>query len=202
MEVATPDMWDSPLYGEEQALIKNSVEKRKKEFSAGRACARKVLHQLGIDHYPLLADRERVPLWPENILGSISHTEGSCLAVATKKGRLQGIGIDVERINRSVYDIKRMICVPTELDFLARLNCDEKQLSYLMLIFSAKESVYKALYPSRRMPFEFNDFRIRIDTLSGCFRVELLIDIGPCPRLIGRYFFVDNYVFTSCEYLA
>ena len=47
---------DAALFPEEEAYVARAVEKRRREFTTGRWCARAALQQLGIAPAPLLRD--------------------------------------------------------------------------------------------------------------------------------------------------
>ena len=84
------------LFPEEKESILNAVQKRQIDFATGRWCARKALEKLNIEPQPVLSGEERRPIWPDNITGSISHTNnGYCSAVASCD-KYSAIGMDVE----------------------------------------------------------------------------------------------------------
>src|SRR5690242_7832438 len=74
----------SPLYLEESVLVKNAVEKRIAEFCAGRHCAREALRALGRTPGAILAEG-RAPIWPDGVVGAITHCTGYCGAVVAPR---------------------------------------------------------------------------------------------------------------------
>ena len=64
------------LYPEEARHLQKAVRKRLEEFAAGRLCARLLLREFGIDHFAVEVGADRQPLWPEDLVGSITHTTG------------------------------------------------------------------------------------------------------------------------------
>ncbi len=60
---ATAAMWEAPLLRKEAAAVARTVRKRRREYAAGRACARQALSALGIRDFPLLNDSDGVPIW-------------------------------------------------------------------------------------------------------------------------------------------
>lgn len=201
VEMASLQMWDSPLAPLELAQVEKCVDKRKREFAAGRACARQALGQLGFDNVLLLSDNDRVPQWPEGIVGSISHTDDCCLAVVKKKEKIVGLGVDVECISSTIFEVASMVCRPNEQQWLATFDDVDNRMKWLTVIFSAKESVYKSLYPSRREFMNFEDIEIEIDLSSHGFSVNFVSVASPVPRVEGRYLTVIDHVFTLCEYI-
>src|ERR1700719_3077034 len=65
-----------PLFAEEEALLDGAAEGRRGECAAGRHCARQPLGRLGIAPAPILRGPKREPLWPAEIVGSITHCRG------------------------------------------------------------------------------------------------------------------------------
>ena len=60
----------------EEPIIGRAVEKRRREFITARHCARAALSQLGSDVGPIMRGEKGEPLWPRNVVGSITHTDG------------------------------------------------------------------------------------------------------------------------------
>src|SRR5438876_615194 len=81
---ALADFDTSWLFGEERALVAGASPVRRREFTAGRVCARDALQQLGGPRCAILRDPSRAPIWPEGFVGSISHAAGYCVAAAAR----------------------------------------------------------------------------------------------------------------------
>src|SRR5450631_1635810 len=75
------------LLPEEAAGLGRAVPERQQEFAAGRLCARRALEELGFAGFALLAQADRQPLWPAQIVGSITHTNGLCAAVVGRRSQ-------------------------------------------------------------------------------------------------------------------
>ncbi len=143
------------LFPVERAEVARAVPKRAREFAAGRVLARQLFGELGLSSATSIPVAEgRAPLWPAGVMGSISHCNDLCAVALTSAARVSGIGIDVEG-NRPLGRELRDLC----------LRPDEYHLpeSQWMVVFSAKESVYKALYPSIRQFLDFQDVSIRFE---------------------------------------
>lgn len=130
------------LLAEEREAIAPMVASRQAEFATARACARAALVDLGIAAaVPRQADG--APLWPEGAIGSISHTKGFCLAVAsTRRG---AIGLDAELVHRIKPSIERRILVDQERHNLEGISGATRRAA-VATIFAAKEAFYKAHY--------------------------------------------------------
>ena len=156
---------------------------RDAEFRTGRACAREALAKIGIDAWPLIPAATREPQWPRDVVGSITHCRGYCAAAVGRGGDWAGIGIDVEAAGRVDERLAPVVCGRGELAALDK--CDRRKRSaWLTLIFSAKESVFKAIFPRERTFVDFNDVEIELEAVHGAFHAS-----GRTPqldRLLGR----------------
>ena len=149
---------------EENYFSQLSSVSRKEHYRSGRICAREVLSKLGTLGQPVLRDPEtREPLWPEGISGAITHSGNWAAAAAGKTSDVSGIGIDLEDLERQVDSrISRHVCIPEEQKWLQ--ECGEDFLEQnLKIIFSAKESIFKAFFPYTRTYLHFHDARILME---------------------------------------
>lgn len=149
---------------EENYFSQLSSVSRKEHYRSGRICAREVLSKLGTLGQPVLRDPQtREPLWPEGISGAITHSGNWAAAAAGKTSDVLGIGIDLEDLERQVDSrISRHVCIPEEQKWLQ--ECGEDFLEQnLKIIFSAKESIFKAFFPYTRTYLHFHDARILME---------------------------------------
>lgn len=157
--------------------IQVAVNKRKSEFLAGRFCAKQALAEYEIYDYTIYALRSRAPSWPKGYIGSISHTSNSAYSIVAKNIEYSGIGIDAEDILSSqlVKDIGKIITTDSEFNFLHESPL-EIEIA-MTLVFSAKESLFKALNPIVEMFFDF--FAVKVIELSAkTFKLSLEIDLS------------------------
>ena len=207
---------------EENYFSQLSSVSRKEHYRSGRICAREVLSKLGTLGQPVLRDPQtREPLWPEGISGAITHSGNWAAVAAGKTSDVSGIGIDLEDLERRVdHKISRHVCIPEEQKWLQ--ECGEDFLEKnLKIIFSAKESIFKAFFPYTRTYLHFHDARILMeqtlfqkskpDSLSekenisnpAKFEFEYLMLNEKVIRQTGvsegkgRVHFFENYVLTS-----
>jgi len=171
-ELRTPG--DPSLLEPEEALaVANAVPKRVQEFAAGRLCARRALAEFGIVDFPVRAALDRQPIWPEFLVGSITHTQGICAAVLAARTRLAAIGVDTEVTVAVKRELWASICVAAELAWLESLEIAAPAAA---LIFSAKEAFYKCLYPLWGARLNFHDVRV---TVSDWPNSQGVLDIAP-----------------------
>lgn len=172
VEVAAEDDWTGVLLPEEAVhLSPRAVEGRRREFTAGRVCARRALQRLGIHDQPVLSEKSRAPVWPPGAIGSITHTKGYCAVAVGAVPDLRAVGIDAEHRTVLPANILRAILLPEEIAWCAE-RPDEPW--WPAVHFSAKETVYKMWSPIVRTWLDFHDARLRIDPAAGTFTATIL----------------------------
>jgi 4'-phosphopantetheinyl transferase EntD len=118
---------------------------RRRAWVGGRAAMREALARIGATAPPILADERGAPVLPAGLGGSISHKEHVAVALVAT-GLAGKVGIDVEVDAPRGTDIAAKVLRPEELAELAGMGAEERARAVL-LRFSAKEAVYKALDP-------------------------------------------------------
>ena len=187
----------SDLFDSEMACIRDAVPERQAEFAAGRACVRQALRSVGAPPYAILTDKFRAPVWPQGVIGSISHCPGLCVAVIAHRLMGNAVGVDVETNDRLKEGVRDAVATPDErhaLDNLQRaLRCDP-----LKLLFVIKEAVFKLYYPATRHFLDFQHARIRLDPETGAFEAELADSSAPSAiglrRFSGRFGVTGGYL--------
>lgn len=187
---------------EEAAIVARAVEKRRGEFATARACARRALRQLGLDAGPILSGEKGEPLWPSAAVGSITHCDGYRAAAAGRATGLLTIGIDAEPNKPLPAGLLADVAGPREREHLAELASSRPGVAWDRLLFSAKESVYKAWYPLARRWLGFEDATLEIDPGAGTFSAQLLvpgppIDGGRLGGFEGRWLARDGLLITA-----
>lgn len=138
--------------------IAASVQKRQAEYFHGRLAARQALLALEIGATNIPSGPAREPLWPDGVVGSITHTRRFAAAVALRRQGPAGVGIDIEDI---VDDDMREAIAATALSQPERayLGSIEHLLALntlITIVFSAKESLYKGAYSNIGHFFDFS----------------------------------------------
>lgn len=146
------------LLDEERALAARAVPKRQREFSSGRLAAHHLFDRAGEPRRPILTDDKRAPIWPTGWVGSISHTASHAAAALARRGLIRALGIDIEKRGRLTQKLLRMILTPTEIEECA----GGADLDKALLIFSAKEAIYKAVQPIVGGYIGFQDVAISV----------------------------------------
>jgi 4'-phosphopantetheinyl transferase EntD len=189
--------WTAPLLPDEEPLVARAVEKRRREFTAGRACARRALEQLGWPGFALLSGPRREPLWPPGVVGTITHCAGYCAAAVARVDDVRSLGVDAELRAPLPQGVEEMVCTAAERRQAAGLPGDH----WPTLVFSAKESVYKAWYPVALRWLDYQDAELTFDPVNGCFKARILkpVEPGVFPwnPLPGRFAVSAERVFTA-----
>jgi len=181
---------------------------RKIHYLAGRSCARDAMGELSPPHrdVPVPTGESREPLFPEGIVGTVSHTKRYAAAAVAHASRFRGLGVDVERWMKidAPPRLAGHVTVPGELTHLLETTGFLPHEA-LTLVFSAKESVYKAFFGAVRRYFGFHDARItRVEERSGAFFGQLESHLtGELSRgytFEGRYERVDGGLVTAVAF--
>jgi 4'-phosphopantetheinyl transferase EntD len=182
---------EGDLWPEERAMIAGAVPARRHEFAAGRIAARRVLGALGQESVGLAADADRAAVWPAGISGSIAHAGGVAVAVGRSGAAL---GVDVEPDMGLEADLWPVICAPDELDALPEVG----RARLVRHIFCAKEAVFKAQDPARRVLFGFD--AVAVTLTDGGFVVRFREAVGAFTAgqiVQGRLAVVQGLVLTG-----
>ena len=148
------------LLPEEVEGVSNAAPKRIQEFAAGRLCARRALAKFGVTDFPVRVARDRQPMWPDFLVGSITHTAGLCAAALAERARVIALGLDSEVVGAVKADLWPSICAAEELAWVDALYPEERAKAVAM-IFSAKEAFYKCQYPLVGERLNFHDVCVR-----------------------------------------
>ena len=183
--------------------VENYHINRKEEFFMGRICASEAHRMLlGTELYSIPRSPNRAPIWPNSVVGSISHNKYWVGAAIAKKEDLLGLGIDIEVMGKTKISLSSQI--RSEKDLLTHTHFSDEEL--LTLIFSAKESLFKALNPVVNIFFGFETAAIKeIDYRNGLFTIELLkdlsLDFGPQKISIfnGKFAYHKESILTVIE---
>ncbi|MYM60271.1 4'-phosphopantetheinyl transferase superfamily protein [Vibrio sp. OCN044] len=161
------------------ASLGKAVDKRCAEYLAGRIVARKAIERINGTTPQIGTHKDRSPIWPQGLIGSITHSDGVVIAAVAEQKHHRLLGIDFEHwMSAQLADeLCDQLLDQSEKQLL--LQSDLAFERGVTLIFSLKESFYKALYPHVNTFFGFDEARVRsIDTTNGAFIIELLTSFG------------------------
>lgn len=197
-----PGLQPHPL---EAPLVAKAVDKRKREFTSARHCARLAMGKLGVDPAPVMRGKSGAPQWPRGVVGSLTHCDGYRGAVLGHSMQVRSVGIDAEPHGPLPDGVLDAVSLPSERDWLATRGSD---MNWDRLLFCAKEATYKAWEPLTGRWLGFEDAHITFertgvgDALSGTFHSELLVPGGtldgpPLQSFDGRWLIQDGLIVTA-----
>jgi 4'-phosphopantetheinyl transferase EntD len=193
--VAWAERYDDEVPGElypvEEAAIARAVGKRRREFITGRWCARQALAGLGVAPVAIPRGDRGAPAWPPGIVGALTHCAGYRAAIVAPATAYMSVGLDAEPDEPLPDGVLDTISLPGERERLTRLAAGP---SWERLLFSAKESVYKAWFPLARRWLDFTECDVTLAE-DGTFAARLLV-AGPVPGFRGRWVAAGGLVAT------
>lgn len=168
------DCTDRLLPAEHQAVAR-AVPRRQQEFATGRVLAREAMVELSVSPRAIPAGSQRQPLWPEGLLGSISHSRDFACAVVARSGTgLLGIGADLERFGRLDPKLHERLFSAAEQRRIEQFGPE-----FGTALFSAKEAVYKAVFPTGQKYIGFKEVEVLPSADGRRFRMRYLGDHEP-----------------------
>ena len=190
---AFTDPPDVLLFPQEQALMATMAGGRRREFATARSCARTALAELGVTPAPILRGEHGEPRWPPGFVGSITHCAGYRAAAAARAMDVLAIGVDAEPGEPLPDGVLDIVSGPGERERLRGLAAAAPGTCWDRLLFSAKESVYKAWFPLTGRWLGHQDVDLSIDP-GGTFGARLLTDaVRACGFLLTGF---------ACRWLA
>jgi 4'-phosphopantetheinyl transferase EntD len=190
------------LFAAEEAAIGRAVDKRRREFTTARGCARAALERLGLPPGPIPSGERGEPIWPAGLVGSITHCDGYRACAVARASDLVTIGIDAEPHKPLPDGLLGDVSLPEEMGWLRELARHEPDTHWDRLLFSAKESVYKAWFPLTGEWLGFEDAVLVVAPLARRFSARLLVP-GPVvsgrriPGFAGRWLVRDGLIVTA-----
>ena len=164
----------------EAAIVAKAIDKRKREFATGRHLAKQALAHFGVHHVELVNHQDRAPIWPEPVYGSISHCDTRAIVAVTPK-HIGTVGIDIEHRAELKRDLWKTVFLASEIAELDEFESSIRGRMALVL-FSAKEALYKAQYPLTQTYMGFHELEVRLTCTSsaqGQLTCIFQNDVGP-----------------------
>ncbi|MFD7553888.1 4'-phosphopantetheinyl transferase [Streptomyces sp. NPDC059835] len=196
------DAPEGVLLPAEEAVVAGVAAGRRREFATVRLCARRALRELGggpgaaadadsgtgaPGGVALLHDADGVPVWPDGVVGSMTHTRGYRAAAVARAADVARLGIDAEP-DRPLRDgVLATIATPAELAGGAGGAGAGDGVCRDRLLFCAKEAAYKAWFPHARVRLGFRDVEVSFDDRAasgGRFTARVRHGDGELP--LGR----------------
>jgi 4'-phosphopantetheinyl transferase EntD len=192
-EEAFGDLPGTVLFAEEEAVIAKAVDKRRREFTTARACARAALAKLGERAVPIVPGVRGAPQWPAGVVGSITHCDGYRACAVARGSDIVTIGLD------GVLDA---VSLAPERARLAELAAAVPDVCWDRILFCVKESVYKAWFPLTGRWLGFEEACVDFDPAGQTFAARLLV-AGPVVNgqvltgFTGRWLVSNGLIVTA-----
>ena len=197
---ATEALAQEGLLPDEAQFTGSMVPKRLKEFTRGRCAARAALRDLGHEAGPILVGPSREPVWPEGIVGSISHCDEIYAAAVADSASTRSLGIDIEEATPLDDDVLHLVCTPEEIAWLS--GPDAAEVSWAgKAIFSAKESLFKCWFPVEGTYLDFLEATLAIDLRGRRWTGRILREPqrGFPVTISGQFRTMGPYLLTACH---
>ena len=195
------------LCPEEEALVARAVYKRRRELTTARTCARTALAMIGVASAPIPSCEQGSPQWPSGVVGSITHCAGYRAAATARAKDVLTIGLDAEPDEVLPSGVLEAVSLPDERERLRSLTAAAPGACWDRLLFSAKETTYKAWFPLTRCWLGFEDADITINAADGTFEARLLVPAptvsgSPLLGFTGRWLARDGLLLTAITALT
>jgi len=200
-----PDCLDkllSVLHPTERHAVETFPEWKKSSWIAGRLAAHEALRRLGFnDNYAVLNDSRGAPLPPSGYTLSISHKKRGpvTLAVAlADRSSAISLGMDIEALWPMRMNIAHLVC--TEREILASMGLSQsRRWRDVLLRFSMKEAVYKAVDPFVRRTLDFSE--LSLDLYEDGRADATWTVLNPLPNLFldVRWMLWNDWVLASAR---
>lgn len=184
------------LDADEARYAAGLAQPRQPTWVYGRLALRTALQRLGIPAPPLLPNARGAPRMPRGMVGSISHTRTLAVALVAEDAGWT-VGVDIERRTLGRRDISRHVLTEPEQAEIAHLT-PEQRGEGIMLRFSLKESIYKAIDPFVQRHVGFREASVSLHG-DGQARVRLSLRKGGPLEVEGWWSTGDGFVLTSAR---
>jgi 4'-phosphopantetheinyl transferase EntD len=162
---------------EEAGLVGPELSPRRFQSVLARDCARSALARLGARPVAIPRAPTGAPVWPDGVVGSLTHTAGLQAAVVGPRSDFAGLGIDVEPCHRLRPGVARTFAAPAELAAAAEILGDAGPLA----VFCAKEAAFKAWFPATGVWMSMTDVTVTFAP-DGTFAVHVRARDGSPDR--------------------
>jgi len=162
-----------------------TVAKRANEWLAGRVALKRTVQRALASNGDKAPDRNSIRIVQDNlgnpsaeIAGkagdkwneiSLSHSNGMAFAAASVPGAFQGLGVDIEKVEKRKKAWINDYFTPEEI---SSAGDNHDQWARLTMLWSLKEAFVKAIGAGLR--FDLRDIQVNLPDCSGLAKIELL----------------------------
>ena len=174
------DADEAHLLPEEARSIAARQPAMRRASGAARWIAHRLLADIGVNDVAIPRAPTGAPVWPDGIIGSLAHDDEMAVAAVAPVAHIASLGIDVEPAQPLPDDI--LALVATRAD---RTDAADRHLAGRIL-FSAKEAVYKAVYPLDRQILGYEDITVDLNAGRAMTKTGRKLSLAYCvaPRVV------------------
>ncbi len=196
-EIHDTTLDDSYLWPEEEKILKSVSQKRRWDFVTGRKCAHVAMLTLGVDPVPVLTGDRNEPVWPDGLVGSITHTSNYAAAAIAHKSKILSLGLDAEPNEPLPHKVLSRISDTEEFNWVQ--NTKGKEIAHPgKLLFSAKEATYKAWNSVTKEWLGFRDAHVTFHLENQTFTVSIN-KASSIKTLSGTFGIAQDLILTAIE---
>ena len=162
------------LLPEELDTFAPGVVKVRRASGAARIVARELLSRLGHAQRTVPKSASGVPIWPAGIVGSLAHDSDVSVAAIASQHEFSSLGVDVEPAQALDSDLLDFVITENERRSIADDPCGGR------LLFSIKESVYKAIYPLDGAFLDHQDIEVCLASKTAIVRNGRIVNFRYC----------------------
>jgi enterobactin synthetase component D len=193
----------------ESAYLEGLSPARRPSWLAGRVALHQALGDLNLDVPAILPDPRGAPDLTRQAAGSISHKQTLAVALATQAQIGISVGVDIEPVPALPPavgepgwdrrpDISHRVMTSPELEALSALP-EEQRRRMVILCFSIKESLYKALNPLIHRYISFQEATV-LPAPDGKVDVTLHLTRNEGPFLVeARWSEIAGHFLTTAS---
>ncbi|HCI75092.1 MULTISPECIES: 4'-phosphopantetheinyl transferase family protein [unclassified Psychrobacter] len=179
--------------------IKQSINKRRAEFLAGRIVAAMALFKEGSPILSVTNGARREPICYSNYNVSITHTNEMSAAIAKKSSFIYGVGVDCEKIMslKTAKNLSTAILCGNDRSFYHKDHISYE--FFCTLVFSAKEALFKTIYSHIKCYVGFEAAMLtKVDYKKQTFEIIVSEDIqlAVSNNFSGGYKVYGNHIIT------
>ena len=182
------------LHPEECGLAKTFSGFKQVQWVGGRIALHQAMGELDQASEAILVGERGEPLLPAGISASISHKKDLAVALACRQSN-GTLGIDLENPGHPRKGIADRVLTPREREEVDALP-ENRQWTGVLLRFSLKEALYKALHPHVYRHVGFQEAEV-FPLLDGTAKITLsLANEGPF-RIAARYHWLEGRLLST-----
>ncbi|MBN1336211.1 MAG: 4'-phosphopantetheinyl transferase superfamily protein [Deltaproteobacteria bacterium] len=192
---AVPESVLARLLPEERAIARTLRGHRVLRWVGGRLALHEALRHLWADPVPLLPLPGGGVEGPPGFTVSVSHKRTLAVGMAARSAG-GTLGVDLEDVMPTRLHVAPVVLRPEEIDLVRHLSPERRWLSMLVR-FSIKEALYKALFPHLSRFVGFQEAFVVLAP-NGSARVQLSLEGQEGPfRVEARYHWLPGRVLSS-----